>query len=62
MVVMIPGDAGELERTLNHAKWSVTVAVHDPVRERAVVGADAHGAAKFFAELDEWGKVFADAL
>ena len=31
MVVMIPGDAGELEGALNHAEWSVTVAVHDPV-------------------------------
>ena len=27
-----------------------------------MIGADAHGAAKVFAELDEWGKVFADAI
>ena len=62
MVVMIPGDAGELEGTLHHAERGVTVAVHDPVRERAVVGANAHGTAKIFAELDEWGKVFADTI
>ena len=43
VVIELAGDAGELERALDHAERRVAVAVHDAVGERAVVGADAHG-------------------
>src|SRR5919106_1491128 len=47
MVVVLAGDAGELQSAFHHAKRRVTEAVHDAIAERAVIGADAHGAAQF---------------
>ena len=62
VVALLAGDAGELERALDHAERGVAVAVHDPVRERTVVGADAHGAAAVLAEADERDELVADAF
>ena len=58
---MIAGDAQKLEGALHHAEGGVAVAVHDPVAEGAVVGADAHGAAERLAAQDERGKCFVEA-
>ena len=49
VVVVIPGDAGEFERTFDHAERGVAVAIHDPIRQGSVVGADAHGAPEILA-------------
>ena len=43
VVVVLARDANELQRGLDHARRRIAVAVHDAVRQRAVVGADAHG-------------------
>ena len=61
VVIHLAGDAGELERALDHAERRVAVAVHDAVGERAVVGADAHGDAALLAELDQRREALVDA-
>lgn len=33
MVVVVTGDAGELEGAFDHAEWAIAVAIHDAVRE-----------------------------
>ena len=58
---VLAGDAGEFERALDHAQRRVAEPVHDAVAERAVVGADAHGPAKLFAELHQRREFFFDA-
>ena len=60
--IVVPGDAGKLERAFDHAQWGVPEAVHDPIAQRAVVGADAHGAAQFLAELHQRREAVFDAL
>ena len=62
VVAEVAGDAGELERALDHAERGIAVTVHDAVAERAVVRADAHGAAVLLHEKDERREALADAL
>ena len=62
MVVVVTGDAGEFKGAFHHAERGVAVAVHDAVRQRAMVGADPHGAAEILAQQDQRGELLADAL
>ena len=62
MVVIVASDAGEFECGLYHAERCIAIAVHDTIRERAVVSTDAHGSTEFFAEFYEWGELFTDAF
>ena len=62
VIIEFAGDAGELQRALDHAERRVAVAVHDAVAERAVIGADAHGAAMLFGKLHQRAEPLADAL
>jgi len=55
---LVAADAGEFEGAFDHAERGVAVTVHDPVREGTVVGADAHGAAEFFALEYQRGERF----
>jgi hypothetical protein len=61
-VVVLLADTDELERALHHALGGVAVAVHDPVREGAVVGADAHGDAQLLGPQDQGRESLADPL
>ena len=60
MVVELPGDPRELQRAFDHAERRVAVVVHDPVGQRAVVGADPHRAAERLAELHQRDEFLAD--
>ncbi|MFM1944158.1 MAG: hypothetical protein RI897_3140 [Verrucomicrobiota bacterium] len=62
VVIVASGDPGEFEGTFDHAFGGIPVAVHDPVAERTVVGADAHGTAQIFTQYDEGGKFLVDAF
>jgi hypothetical protein len=55
-------DAGEFEGALDHAERRIAVAVHDPVAQRTVVRADAHGPTSLPAEIDQGGKLLLDPL
>jgi hypothetical protein len=52
----------ELDGTLHHAKGGVAVAVHDPVGEGAVVGADAQGPAQLLAAPRQGSEALGHAL
>jgi hypothetical protein len=56
------GDAEELEGALDHTERRVAVAVHDAVAQRAVIGADAEGAAEGFGAEDERSERVVEAL
>lgn len=60
VVVVIASDAGKLEGAFAHAEGGVAIAVHDAIRERAVVRTDAHGAAEILAECHQWNELVAD--
>jgi len=60
--VVLTSDPGELEGAFDHPERGIAEAVHDPVTQRTVVGADAHGAAQFLAELDERGEFLFDSF
>ena len=62
MEIVLAGDAGELQRALDHAERRVAVAVHDAVAQRAVVRADAQGAAEALGLQHERGELLLDAL
>ena len=62
MVAVLAADPGKLHRTFDHAQGGVAVPVHDPIRERAVIGADPHSAAELFAFEHKWRKGFFEAL
>ena len=60
MVTLLPGEPGKLQRTFHHAERRVAVAVHDPVAQRTVIRADAHGDAARPAQLDQGREFFPD--
>ena len=62
MVIVITRDAGELQRAFHHAERCVAVAVHDAIRERPVVGADAHHPTTILAKLHQRRKFLANAF
>ena len=62
VVAEVSRNARKLQSALHHAPGRVAVAVEDAIRERAVVGADAHGAPVLLAEEDEGGEGEAHAL
>lgn len=62
VVIVFPGDAGELEGAFAHTKGGIAIAVHDPIRKGAVVGSDAHGASEILAEKNQRGELLTDAL
>jgi len=55
-------DAGEFQGALDHAERRVAEAIHDAVAERAVIGADAQGAAEFLAPRYQRRESFLDAF
>ncbi len=62
VVTVAFANADELQRALDHAQRRVSVAVHDALGERAVVGADAQGSAQLFATADQRRNGFVQAL
>ena len=61
MIVEFAGDAGEFQRALDHAERRVAVAVHDAIRKRAVICADAHRASVLLAKFHQRREAFANA-
>ena len=55
-------DQHELQRRFHHPLRSVAIAIHDPVRERAVIGPDAHAHAELFGAPDQRGEDPRDSL
>ena len=62
MVIVITCDAGKLQRAFHHAERRVAIAVHDAIRERSMIGADAHHPSKILAKLHQRRKFLADAF
>ena len=62
VIAVVTGDAGEFQRAFHHAERSVPVAVHDPIRERAMVRADPHGAAQVPAHPHQRSEFLADPV
>ena len=62
VVVVLAGDAHELERRLDHARRRIAVAVHDAVGQGAVIGADAHGDAAVLALEHQRREALFDAI
>ena len=62
MVIVITRDARELQRTFHHAERRVAIAVHDAIRERSVVGADAHHPTAILAKLHQRRKFRTNAF
>ena len=62
MVIVITGNAGEFKRTFHHAERRVAVTIHDAIRERSVVGADAHHPTTILAKLHQRRKFLANAF
>ncbi len=62
MVVEITRDPRELERAFHHPERCVTVAIHNAIRERAMVRPDSHGYTAFLAKLDKWREPLADPI
>ena len=61
VVIVLASYAGKFKGTLDHAQRRVTVTIHDAIAERAVVGPDAHGAAKVLAQYHQRREAFLDA-
>ena len=61
VVVLIPADVQEFHGALDHAERGVAVVAEDAVRQRPVVGADAHGPSERLAFAHERGEPVADA-
>ena len=60
MVILLPREPGKLQRTFHHAERRIAVAVHDPVAQRTVIRADAHGDAARPAQFDQGRELFPD--
>ena len=61
VVVLIPADVQEFHGALDHSERGVAVMAEDAVRQRPVVGADAHGPSERLAFAHERGEPVADA-
>ena len=62
MIIEVARDPRELERALHHAERRVAVAIHDAVRKRPVICANAHGDSARLAQLDKRRKPLADPI
>ena len=62
MVVEITRDPRELERALHHPERCVAVAIHNAVRERAMVRPYSHGDTALLAKIDKRREPLADPI
>ena len=62
MKILIARDPQKLHRTLDHADGGIAVSAHDSITQRAMIGTDAHSRPVFFANADQRGEAFADAI
>ena len=62
MVVVVTGDACELQGAFTHTERGIAVAVHDTIRKGAMICPDAHRAAEILAQMDERDELLADFL
>ena len=62
MVSVVTRNPRELQRAFHHAERRVAIAVHDAIRERSVIGADAHHPTVLLAKLYQRRKFRADTL
>src|SRR5438874_874603 len=53
---------GKFQGALYHAEGGITVAVHDPIAERAVIRSDSHGDTAFHAQAHQRGKSLPNAI
>src|SRR6056300_672184 len=58
VVVMGPGDPKEFKSRFCHSTGAVSEAIHNPVGQGTVVGANSHGPAQFLAPRHQGGEFF----
>src|SRR5690606_2440750 len=62
VVIFISRYAQKLHSAFHHTDGGIAIAAHDAVAERTMIGADAHGGAILFANLNQWCEPLADAI
>src|SRR3989344_4451786 len=56
MVVILSTHIGKLYRRLHHATRSISIAIHNSIRKRTMIGPNPHGPLETLTLLDKRGK------